>query len=299
MRLLAAACAAFLGFAAMGWLLGNPVTVRLHRRRSPGETRADRRRRWLRQAGYSITPLQFYGASGIAGAAAFALLWLATGAWVASIVPAALCAFTPQLYYAAARKRRLAAINQAWPDGLRDLVASVHQQLPLHQAILELVRGGPAPLRQAFTRYPTHARALGTVAALEHVKEELADPTSDRVLEVLILAAERGAGGDLLARLLGDLAESVTADLRVDEDIETARTEPRINMAVAAALPWLLLLAMVLADTPQRDYYTSGRGLGPVAIAAAMTFVGVATVRALSRDPVEARLFVGDEQAPR
>lgn len=299
MRLLAAGCAAFLGFAGMGWLLGHPLTLQPRRRIPRGEVLTDRRRRWLRQAGAGVTPLQFYGASAGAGLCAFVLLWLATAAWVVAIVPAILCAFSPQLYYAAARKRRIAAINEAWPDGLRDLVASVQQQLPLHQAVLELARGGPAPLRQAFARYPTHARALGSVAALEHVKEELADPASDRVLEVLILATERGAGGDLLARLLGDLAEAVTADLRVDEDIETARTEPRINMAVAAALPWILLLAMVLADTPQRDYYTSGRGLGPVLLAAAMTLVGVATVRALSRDPVEARLFVGDDGDPR
>jgi Flp pilus assembly protein TadB len=299
MKLLAAASAGFLGFAGMGWLLGHPVALRPPRWRARDETRADRRRRWLRQAGAGVSPLQFYGASAAAGLAAFALLWAATGAWVVALVPAALCGFAPQLYYAHARKRRVAAVNQAWPDGLRDLVASVHQQLPLHQAVLELARGGPAPLRQALAHYPVHARALGTVAALEHVKEELADPASDRVLEVLVLAAERGAGGDLLARLLGDLAESVTADLRVEEDIETARTEPRINMAVAAALPWLLLLAMVLGDTPQRGYYTSGRGLGPVLLAAGMTFAGVAAVRALSRDPVEARLFVGEEEARR
>jgi tight adherence protein B len=295
MRLLAAASAGFLAFAATGLLLGHPVVVRTPRHRLPFERWVERRRHWLRQAGAAVTPLQFFSASVAAGSSAFVLLWLISGAWVVALVPAVLCGFAPKRYYTSARKRRVADVNHAWPDGLRDLVASVHQQLPLHQAVLELARGGPAPLRQAFVHYPVHARALGAVAALEHVKEELADPTSDRVLEVLVLAAERGAGGDLLARLLGDLAESVTADLRVEEDIETARTEPRINMAVAASLPWLLLLAMVLGDTPQRDYYTSGRGLGPVLLAAVMTFAGVAAVRALSRDPVEVRLFIAEE----
>lgn len=296
MRLLALLAAFFLGFAGMGMLLGFPVAIE-RRPRPSRESRVDRRRRWLRQAGARVSVTQFYAVAAASGLGAFSLLYIVTGAWVVSIVPAVLCALTPQLYYTQLRKRRLAAVNQAWPDGLRDLMASANQQLPLHQAILALSRGGPSALRQAFSTYPANARALGVIPALEHIKEELADPTSDRVLEVLILAADRGSGGDLLGRLLGDLALSMTADLRTEEEIDTARQEPRINMAVAASLPWLLLLGMCLVDTPQRDYYASGRGLIPVAISAAMTFFGIAAVRALSRDPVESRLFVTEETA--
>lgn len=299
MRLLAAASAGFVAAAAMAWLLGQPITLRAPRLRWL-RARAQRRRQWLAQAGARVTPTQFYGVSAATGAGVFVLVWAATGAWVVALVPAALAAFAPQRYYAIARTRRVAAINQAWPDGLRDLTASISQQQPLHQALVELARAGPAPLRHAFARYATLARTFGTVAALEQIKAELANPVSDRVLEVLILAAERGSGGDLLARLLADLAESVTADLRVDEDIETARLEPRISTAAAAAAPWLLLLVIVATNRPQpiADYYTSGRGLLAVLAAAAMTLAGVALVRALARDPVEPRVFVGEQEAP-
>ena len=292
MRLLAMLSAGFLGFAAAGFVLGRPVEFA--RRRRPGrETRVARRRRWLRQAGAGVTVAQFYTGSAAAGIGAFAVLQLVTGAWLVSLVPAVLCCLIPQMYFTKRRNERLSAVNRSWPDGLRDLAASVNARLTLHRAIAELARGGPQPLRDAFGAYEANARTMGVVPALELIKEELADAVSDRVIEVLILAKDRGPAD--LGRILDDLAVSTTADLRTEDEIETARQEPRINMAVAAALPWLILLIMCLGDTPQRHYYASGRGLGPVLVSAAMTFAGVTLVRVLARDPVETRLFTRED----
>ena len=84
-------------------------------------------------------------------------------------------------------------VQAAWPDGLRDLIASIAAGRSLAQALNALAASGPAPLRGRVRRgFPISARMLGTVPALEVVKEELADPTSDRVIEVLILAQQRG-----------------------------------------------------------------------------------------------------------
>lgn len=297
MRLVALAAAGFLGFALMGWLLGHPVTIG-GLRHHDSETRAEQRRRWLRQAGAATTARQFYGVSAAASAAAFGLLYVLTDTWTVALVPALLGGLAPHAYYSRQRKQRLAAVNRAWPDGLRDLTAAA-THLTLHQSILALARSGPAPLRNAFAAYPTTSRVLGSVAALEHIKEELADPTSDRVLEVLIVAQDRGTGGELLRHILADLAASFTADLRTEEEINTARLEPKISMATAATVPWLLLVATTLADSPQRAYYTSGRGLVPIMVSAALTVAGVMCVRLLARDPVESRLFVVDENPPR
>ena len=83
-------------------------------------------------------------------------------------------------------------VQAAWPDGLRDIVASIAAGLSLTQAMTSLAATGPPAMRDAFARFPQLARVLGTGPALELVKEDLADATSDRVLEVLILAQERG-----------------------------------------------------------------------------------------------------------
>lgn len=280
--------AGYLGFAAMGLLLGVPVELRFPARRR--ESRIARRRRWLRQAGAAVSPTGFYTVSLAAGAAALGLGWVLTGAWPVAVVPAVMAALIPHTYWARQRKRRLAAVCQSWPDGLRDLAASVNARLPVHQALAELARSGPGPLRDAFASYPSNARVMGVAPALEHIKEELADPTSDRVLEVLILAYERGPSD--LGAIIEDLAQSTSRDLRTQEEIDTARQEPRINTGVAAAMPWLVLIIMTLGDTPQRAYYASGRGLAAIVVSATLTFAGVAVVRKLSQDPVEGRLFV-------
>jgi tight adherence protein B len=69
-------------------------------------------------------------------------------------------------------------LQAAWPDGLRDLVASISAGRLLTQAVSALAAHGPSPLRVAFARFPELARVLGTGPALEIVKAELADPTS-------------------------------------------------------------------------------------------------------------------------
>jgi tight adherence protein B len=288
-RLVAALCAGFLGFAGMGHLLGAPL--RLERARHPGPSRTERRQQWLLQAGARVTAQQFYAGSAAAGFGAFALVAVLTGAWAVALVPGALCALLPQAYYAHRRRERLAEVVEAWPDGLRDLAASVNAGQPLHQAILALARSGPAPLRRAFAGYAANARVSGAVPALEHVKSELADPTSDRVLEVLILAKERGARH--LGRILDDLATSTTADLRTNAEIETARLEPKINTWVTAALPWVVLILICLSDrNPHRGFYGGGGGLIVVLVSAAFTLAGVGWIKVLARDPVEGRVFV-------
>ena len=50
----------------------------------------------------------------------------------------------------------------------------------LPQALNALAASGPAPLQEAFARFPMLSRMLGTVPALEVIKEELADPTKSR-----------------------------------------------------------------------------------------------------------------------
>ena len=112
---------------------------------------------------------------------------------VVSLVPALVVATMPRAYFARKRSQRLARIQEAWPDGLRDILSSVLAGSSLPSAIENLTLFGPEPLRDAFQGFDVYSRSLGVVPALEVVRDDLADPTSDRVIEVLILAYERVA----------------------------------------------------------------------------------------------------------
>jgi hypothetical protein len=79
--------------------------------------------------------------------------------------------------------RRRAGHWQLWLDqaGARlsprqFVTASIAAGMSLDRSLGELAEVGPSPIRVAFVRFPMLSRALGPVAALEVVKEELAHP---------------------------------------------------------------------------------------------------------------------------
>jgi tight adherence protein B len=186
-------------------------------------------------------------------------------------------------------------VQEAWPDGLRDLVASIAAGRSLTKAIIGLSSSGPAPLQAAFARFSLLARMLGTAAALEVVKEELADPTSDRVLEVLILAYERG--GQIVKDILDDLVVATTKDLKVLDEIETEGLEMKINARAVLVLPWFVLVALTMRAGPFREFYQSAAGLAVVLTGAGASVVGYAWISRLGRAHEEQRVFGSGDAA--
>jgi Flp pilus assembly protein TadB len=154
--------------------LSPSVSLRPRHRR----TQISNRQLWLNQAGVAVTPTQFVAGSVAVGAVAFVAIVAVTGAPLVALVPAAGVAALPRAYFARKRTAHLQRVQAAWPDGLRDLIASIAAGRSLPQALNALAASGPAPLQEAFARFPMLARMLGTVPALEVVKEELTDPTT-------------------------------------------------------------------------------------------------------------------------
>ena len=127
--------------------------------------------------------------------------------------------------------------------------------------------------------------------AMELVKQELADPTSDRVLEVLILASERG--GQIVKEILEDLVVTTTKDLKVLDEIETEGLEMRINARAVLVLPWFVLLALTIRGGAFREFYQSGPGVLVVAAGGVLSAIGYAWITRLSRSLDERRVFGG------
>ncbi len=288
MSLLAALSSGVFVLFLVGLLAGTAPQPRVRRASRP---EVSTRQTWLIQAGVDLTPRQFWLTSVLAGLISFFLFLLVTGIPVIAVVPAVLVGLLPRVYFARRRLQRLSEVQEAWPDGLRDLVASISSGMSLPRAIETLTLSGPEPLRLAFARFPLLSRTVGVVAALEVIKEELSDPTSDRVLEVLILAHERG--GAIVTEILQDLTEATTRDLWALEELRTLSLEQKINARAVFVLPWLVLIALTARDGAFRIFYGSGRGTVVVIIAALMSLFGMWLVSRLSRDPVEERVMGG------
>lgn len=246
-------------------------------------------RLWLQQAGLTVSPVQFWLGSAAAAVAAFVLLAALTRSPFVAAIPAVAVAGLPRAYFGRRRQHRLRLVQAAWPDGLRDLLASISAGRSLGQAVQALTTTGPAPLREAFARFPELARMLGTVPALEIVREELADPTSDRILEVLILAHERGGG--VVRSILEDLVTATTKDLKLAQQLETEGLEMRINSRAVVVLPWTMLVLLCATDGPFRVFYGGAAGTLVLLFGAALSALGVVLLGRLGREPGEPRVF--------
>jgi tight adherence protein B len=269
-----------------GHLVGRPVELRSW---APAGTAGLSARRWLAQAAVPVSPAQFVLGSCGVGALAFAATYFVTGTALVALVPAVAAATLPRAYFGRRRVARMRELQAAWPDGLRDIAASLAAGRSLGHAIVTLAETGPPPLRDAFARFPTLSPMLGPVAALEIVKAELADPTSDRVIEVLILAQERG--GPIVARILEDLVVATTKDVKVLEEVESEGLEMKLNARAVLVMPWLVLVALTIRAGAFRDFYSSPAGLVVVLVGAALCAVGAWWIGRLGRSHEEQRVF--------
>ncbi len=269
------------------------ITYRLFTR--PRDIR--RSRRWAASPipGLDVTRLQFWVIVLAAGALAFLVVYAFTGLVAVSVVPAVVVATLPKAYLVRKRSLRMAGIQESWPDGLRDILSSVRSGASLPSAIENLALFGPEPLREAFQGFDVYSRSLGVVPALEMVKQDLADPTADRIIEVLILAYERG--GAVVPEILEDLAEATTRDLWTTEQVRSEALEQKINSRVVFALPWIVLVAMTSRSGAFRDFYSSSAGIMVVVIGGVMSLIGVAIASRLGALPGEPRVF-GEEGGP-
>lgn len=292
MSLLGAVCAGLATFIVVAHLTGHGADLGL---RMPGVARRGRagpsRAVWLRQAEVRVTPSQFRFVSAVLALGTGVVVWgLAGSLWVA-IVPAIVAGRSPHWYFGRRRTERLGRVVASWPDGIRHIISSARARGTMHQALLELARSGPAPLADAFAAYPAMAVTAGTKPALEVIREELADPTSDQVIEVLIVAHDQGQA--ITMRILRDLAVLISEDAKVAKEIRTAGLEHRMDARLTFILPWVVLVALCLSGGDYRAFYASAAGAVVVAVGGVMCLAGMAWVERLGRIPARRRVLGG------
>ena len=116
-----------------------------------------------------------------------------------------------------AAQRRLSLVT-AWPDAVDDLASAVRAGLSLPDAVGALAERGPEVLRPPFGRFAADHRVTGAFGTcLDRLKDDLADPVGDRVVEALRLA--RDVGGTELGRLLRTLSAVLREDARTRAEL--------------------------------------------------------------------------------
>ncbi len=291
MILLAALSAAALVYLAVGLVAGvSPGFNRF------GPTTRSRRsgagfQEWLNQAGVSVTPAQFVAVS-LGSGLLFGLVVIAlTGVGALGLVAALSLSALPRLVFARRKERASVERLAAWPDVLRDIAAHLRASQSIHSSLVEVGRSGPAPLRPYFARYGLLSDAINQKAALEVIREDLADPLSDRIIEIVLLAFDQGTG--VVLEVLDQLADSTTADLRLLEEVETAQLETRLEARAASVLPMVVLGLLCMATPGYRAFYSTPTGWIVICFGAAMSTVGLIAIGRLGHMPDEERILAG------
>jgi tight adherence protein B len=285
-RLVASGLSALAAALIVGWVTGG----------WPGQRRlkavGPEKGLWLQQTGVGISRSQFVLLTLGTVAVAFLVVWSITGLMTVALPAAIVAGFLPRTWLMRRRNQQILSLQSAWPDGIRDLIASISAGMSLGRAIELLAEAGPVPLRRAFDRFPYLARVMGVAPALEVIRQELAHPASDRVIEVLIVAHAKG--GQIVLEILRDLATATTRDVWAYEEIETLSLEQKLNARAVFVIPWAVLAFITLRPGPFRDFYASPAGWVVVAIGALASFLGIGIATRLGRQMEEPRVFGGE-----
>lgn len=294
MTLLAALSAGLFVYLSLGALVG--ITPRFLDRSPSGERpRRDRAQDWLHQAGADVTPFQFFAVSIGMALVVAVMMQVLTDVLPLTLVAAGLALWIPRSFYSRRRNRIAQDRIHAWPDALRDLIAHLKSSMSVHSALNELGRSGPAALRPYFNRYAGLAATLDKRTALEVVREELADPVSDRVIEIILVAFEQGSG--VVIDILADLADATAGDIALREEIQTAQLEVRLESRTAAVLPFVVLIMMIATSKDYAVFYRSAAGWLVIAIGGLLCMGGLFMINRLGRVPTEQRILASGSQS--
>ena len=269
------------------WRSGSRAPARSASTRRGWEARA---RDLLAQAGIEgVSPRQLAGAS-LGLALVVSVLVLGTSRVpVIALLFGGFAAALPVVLVRHRRGQRSKELREVWPEAVDNLASGVRAGLSLPEALAQLGVRGPDQLRSAFRRFGEDYRATGRFGdSLDTLKDNLADPVGDRVVESLRMARE--VGGTDLGRLLRTLSSFLREDARTRAELET-RQGWTVNAArLALCAPWVLLLLLSTRPSAVAAYDTA-TGAMVLVVGGGVSLLAYRMMLRIARLPVERRVL--------
>lgn len=244
----------------------------------------------LAQAGYrGIGPRLLLAACGIAFLLIFLTVTALTGVPAIALCFAVMAGWVPVAVVRVRARSRRSHLRDLWPDAVDNVTSAVRAGLALPEALAQLSVRGPEELRPAFAEFASDYRTTGRFNdCLDRLKERLADPVGDRLVESLRIARE--VGGSDLGSLLRTLSTFLREDARTRSELET-RQSWTVNAArLAVAAPWIVLALLSTRPESVQAYNTS-TGVLVLAVGAVATVVAYRIMVRIGRLPEEERVL--------
>lgn len=244
----------------------------------------------LAQAGVTSVSARGLVATSLAlGGVVCLVVVVMTGVPAIALCFAAMAVWSPIALVRIRARRRRAVLRELWPDAVDNLTSAVRAGLSLPEALSQLSVRGPDELRPAFTTFAEDYRATGRFGdCLDRLKDRLADPTADRLIEALRLARE--VGGSDLGRLLRTLAGFLREDARTRGELETRQGWTVNGARLAVAAPWIVL-GMMSTRQQAVEAYDKPAGALVLLAGGACSVLAYRTMLRIGRLPEEQRVL--------
>ncbi len=257
--------------ASAGWILsGAPVPGNLPRLRLPT----------IPSIGFAL----------LTGAFAAVLTLLLTDVAVVVVAVALMATSLPLGLETIRLRRKRQQVIESWPDFLAGLRGFLAAGRSLPEAFSEAgsrAGGELGDLSREVRRRTSQGAAFDQ--ALEHIRDTLADPTSDRAI-TLIGVAHR-SGGSRVATVLADAGASIADEVRLRKAHEASLTQQRLTALVALVAPWVLLVLTVATNEAAAAAYRTTTGRSIVWFGLAATALGYLGARSAARLSEPRRIF--------
>jgi len=257
---------------------------------TPSPRRASRVDRLLASAGLGrVSRGSFVGLCATCAVVTLVVAQVASRTFPVALAFAVMGGWLPVAAVRGRARRRQREFAEVWPEAVDNLASGIRAGLALPEALAGLAGRGPQPPRAAFAAFAIDYQSSGRFAdSLERLKDRLADPVGDRVVEALRVAREVG-GGDL-GRLLRSLSSFLREDARTRSELESRQAWTINGARLAVSAPWLVLLMLSFqGDVISR--YGTGTGMLVLLFGAGMCWSAYWLMMRIGRLPVERRIL--------
>ncbi|MFL6239493.1 MAG: type II secretion system F family protein [Actinomycetes bacterium] len=270
----------------LAWQSGSRRIERAGRRRSL----SDHTQELLTRAGVeSVRPAQFYALCATSAVVVFIASAAVSRSPTIALAFAVFAAVAPLTMVRYRERRRTTELRDVWPDVVDNIASGVRAGLALPEAVAEVATRGPEPLRRPFQRFAVDYRVSGRfVECLDRLKDALADPVADRIVESLRVARE--VGGTDLGRLLRTLSAFLREDARTRAELETRQGWTVNGARLALAAPWVMLGLLAL-NRQAAAAYNSAAGVVILLVGGGVSFSAYRLMLRIGRLPQERRVL--------
>lgn len=210
------------------------------------------------------------------------------------IIAAAFSLFVGLFLTIANRKsadKRSEEIQAAAPEMIDHLISGLQSGLSLNESLVGLSKRGPEALSAYFLAFQEDIKESGDFTeSLERVKSELAEPSTDLIIEAILIS--KTLGGTELTNILRLLGNFIREDLALRREIAIKQNWIKNSAHLSAGAPWILLLLLSTQRSTTEAFSTSA-GVMILLSGLLLTAIAYLWMNKLGQLPEQTRIFAG------